>query len=53
VERNTRLLILRAAAVAFWLACVVFLLVPKHNASAAPFHGGAPAQPKYRAAVAN
>jgi hypothetical protein len=53
VERDARLLILRAAAVAFWIACVVFVLVPTHAKTAAPFHGGTPAEPKYRTAVAN
>ena len=42
MERNTRLLALRGAALAFWIACVVFLLVPAHGSHAKPkpFHGG-------------
>jgi hypothetical protein len=42
LARDARLLIFRAAALAFWLACVVFLLVPTHGSHAKPkpFHGG-------------
>jgi len=47
MERNTGLLILRAAALAFWIACVVFLFVPTHGRTSTPFHGGQPVQPKY------
>ena len=46
LARDTRLLILQAAALAFWLACVVFVFVP-HGKSHAPFHGGQPFQPKH------
>jgi hypothetical protein len=53
VERDTGLLILRAAALAFWIACVVFVVVPLHGKHAASFHGGDPAHPKYTTAVAN
>jgi hypothetical protein len=49
--RNSGLLIFRAAAIAFWLACVVFLLVPAHDSHAKPkpFHGGGqlPAPPPH------
>jgi len=47
VERDTRLLILRGAALAFWIGCVVWLALPTHGNASAPFHGGQPAQPKY------
>ena len=47
VERNARLLIWQAAGLAFWIACVVFLLVPTHGKTSTPFQGGKPAQPKY------
>jgi hypothetical protein len=44
MARDTRLLIFRGAALAFWVACVIFLLVPGHTAHAkrVPFHGGGP-----------
>jgi len=47
VARDTRLLILQALALAFWLACVVFLVAPRGGDAKAPFHGGQPFQPKY------
>ena len=48
VEPQTKdLLILRAAALAFWLACVLFLVWPAHAKSHAPFQGGQPFVPKY------
>jgi len=40
-------LILRAAALAFWVACLVFVFVPTHGKTSPPFHGGKPVQPKY------
>ena len=41
------LLILRGAALAAWVACVVLVFVPIHGASkSTPFHGGKPAQPR-------
>ncbi|MFY9578253.1 MAG: hypothetical protein WAQ33_02910 [Gaiellaceae bacterium] len=46
LEGNPRLLILRAAALALWVACVVFLLLPTGGRQSAPFHGGRPFQPK-------
>ena len=47
---NARLLILRGAALAFWIACVVFLLVPSHGTSGNKFHGTHLPQPKTTAA---
>jgi hypothetical protein len=47
VAGNTRLLILRAAALAVWVACVVLVFVPLHgSAKSTPFQGGKPAQPR-------
>jgi hypothetical protein len=46
-ERDARLRAFRVAAGAFWLACVVFLLVPAHGKPPTRFQGGQPAQPKY------
>jgi hypothetical protein len=42
MQRNARLLAFRSVALAFWLACVVFLLVPAHasHSKPKPFHGG-------------
>jgi len=45
VAGNARFLNLRGAALAFWIACVVFLLVPKHGTHAQRFRGG-PGQPQ-------
>jgi hypothetical protein len=39
-------------ALAFWLACVLFLVVP-HGKSRSPFHGGQPFQPKQSPALGN
>jgi hypothetical protein len=47
VERDARLLIFRAAAVAFWIACVLFIAVPRHRADAARFDGGKLPAPKF------
>jgi hypothetical protein len=47
VARDTRLLALRAGALAFWIACVVLVFVPIHGAvKTTPFEGGKPAQPR-------
>jgi hypothetical protein len=40
-------LIFQAAALAFWIACVVFVLLPAHGKSSTQFHGGKQYQPKY------
>jgi hypothetical protein len=40
-------------ALACWIACLLLIVVPLHGKRATSFHGGAPAQPKYRTAVAN
>jgi len=47
LARDTRLLILQAAALAFWLACVIFLAWPAHGKSSAPFEGVQPVQQKF------
>jgi hypothetical protein len=47
LARDSRLLILRAAAVAFWVACVVFVAVPRHAAHAKHFDGGKLPAPKF------
>jgi hypothetical protein len=47
LARDARLLILRAAALAFWIACVVFLFVPRGGDTSAPFQGGQPFHPTY------
>ena len=44
MARNPSLLALRAAALAFWIACVVFLLLPTHSGHDR-FRGG-PAAPQ-------
>ena len=43
------LLILRVAALAIWVACVVLVFVPLHGeaSKSTPFQGGKPAQPKF------
>ena len=46
LEGNPRLLILRTAALAFWIACVAFLLFPTHGKQSAPFQGSSQFQPK-------
>jgi hypothetical protein len=47
VERNSGLLILRAGALAVWVARVVLVSVPTHGAAkSTPFEGGKPAQPR-------
>jgi hypothetical protein len=43
---DASLLSLRTAALAFWIACVVFLIVPTHGKSAGRFHGTHLPQPK-------
>ena len=44
MERDARFLILRVAALAFWVACVAFLVVPSHAARAHFQAPGAPQQ---------
>jgi hypothetical protein len=47
LARDTRVLILRAGALAVWVACVVLVFVPTHgSAKSTPFQGGKPAQPR-------
>jgi hypothetical protein len=46
LARDTRLLIFQAAALAFWIACVVFLLAPRDGPQS-KFESGQPFQPKY------
>jgi hypothetical protein len=52
MEGNPGLLILRTAALGFWIACVVFLLVPTHGKSSDRFHGSHLPTPKTTAARA-
>jgi hypothetical protein len=40
-------LLLRAAALAFWIACVVVIFVPMGGHATTPFEGGQPFHPKY------
>jgi hypothetical protein len=47
VHNVSRTAVFRTFALAFWIACVVYLLVPAHGTSAMPFHGGEQFQPKY------